>query len=67
MTTVETRAVTLDGMKRQAKKLKKAVPGVTHTQALEEIARNHGYSSYHEAQKVLRPETFKHPFGETEK
>lgn len=54
MNTVETRAITLDGMKRQAKKLKKAVPGVTHTQALEEIARNHGYSSYHEAQKVLR-------------
>lgn len=44
----------IERLKKQAKQLKRAVPGTTHTQALEAIARNLGYSSYHEAQKVLR-------------
>ena len=49
--------ITLDRMKRQAKKLKKAMPGVTHTQCLEEIARQHGFQHYHEAFVVLSKET----------
>lgn len=35
----------LDRLKRQAKKLK-AAAGITHAQALEAIARNHGFKTY---------------------
>lgn len=43
---------TLKGLKSRAKKLKR-VEGITHTVALERIAREGGYGSYREAYRAL--------------
>lgn len=45
-------ALTLEGIKRRAKKMKREIP-ITHTQALERIAREEGYENYWEAVKAL--------------
>lgn len=43
---------TLKGLKREAKKLKRAT-GCKHANALEMVARSLGFASYHAAQKAL--------------
>lgn len=43
----------LDQLKYEAKQYKRA-HGLTHAQALEDTARRHGFSNYHEAQKRLK-------------
>lgn len=45
MSTTTTPRPSLDRLKKQAKKLKKAA-GITHCQALQAIAKNHGHSSW---------------------
>lgn len=50
----------LDAFKREAKKLKKAT-GISHTDALEQVARLRGYAHYHEAFKVLSRQADAHP------
>lgn len=43
---------TIAGLKRQAKKLKKEA-GCTHSQALDQIARQMGYAHYNQALRHL--------------
>lgn len=45
---------TIEGLKRRAKKLKRAL-GITHTAALDEVAKRAGYANYLHALKELRP------------
>lgn len=43
---------TLEGLKRQAKRLKRE-SGITHTEALERVAREAGYASFRAARSAL--------------
>lgn len=45
------RARTLEGFKRAAKKLKKYHPEITHTAALEQLARAWGFADYQAAHR----------------
>lgn len=47
------RFTTLNGIKREAKQLKQLM-GITHSEALENIAKSDGYSNYKEARVKLR-------------
>lgn len=52
MSTALIRPTTLEGLKRLAKKVKKEL-GVKHTEALDQVARQMGYSNFHAARRVL--------------
>lgn len=43
---MNTSRINLEQLKRDAKRLKKTTPGLTHTQAIERLARELGYKSY---------------------
>lgn len=47
--------MTIEGIKKRAKKIKKATPGMTHTVALEAAAKEAGWSSYRNALDNLGP------------
>ena len=46
----------LDDLKREAKRLKKASPGMRHHEALNTVARDWGYLDYRHARAVLAPD-----------
>lgn len=46
----------LDGLKRQAKQLKKATPGMKHHEALDHVAHDHGYIDWRHARAELAPD-----------
>lgn len=52
-----TQPTTLEGIKKAAKRAKKAAQAagldISHTQALEQVSRLAGYTSYHHAQKSI--------------
>ena len=54
-TTKKTYPMTLDGLKRQARDLKRLL-GCKHTHALEEVARARGFANYHQAHRMLSRE-----------
>lgn len=45
----------VDTLKRRAKRLKKANPGTTHTEALNQVAKERGFSSWALLMKALGP------------
>ncbi len=46
----------LHDLKREAKRLKKASPGMKHHEALNTVARDWGYLDYRHARAVLAPD-----------
>lgn len=48
--------IRLGQLKRDAKRLKKATPGLKHHEALNEVARSHGFRDYRHARAELQPD-----------
>lgn len=48
--------IRLGQLKRQAKKLKRATEGMKHHQALNQVARSHGFRDYRHARAELQPD-----------
>lgn len=48
--------IRLGQLKRDAKKLKKANPGTKHHEALDQVARSHGFRDYRHARAELQPD-----------
>lgn len=46
----------IDALKRKAKQLKKATPGMTHAKALELTAQANGYLDWRHARAELQPD-----------